>query len=156
MGVSCERARRKAKQRDKREQHQQNKQKKQQQQQQHQYHQTGDTLRISANSILSKDGNNGNYVTDNDNTIGTYNNIYRCPLKPVPHFHNISNVVISRLSQLISFNLSHKSTRTSTATNSHCAVRHSLCLYAASSVILALCYLTTLAAASDTNHTIFE
>ncbi|XP_062708729.1 uncharacterized protein LOC115253727 isoform X13 [Aedes albopictus] len=40
-------------------------------------------------------------------------------------------------------------------TSSHYLVRHSLCLYAASSVILALCYLTIPTVASDTPHTIF-
>nr|XP_029722225.1 glutamate-gated chloride channel-like isoform X28 [Aedes albopictus] len=38
-------------------------------------------------------------------------------------------------------------------TSSHYLVRHSLCLYAASSVILALCYLTIPTVASDTPHT---
>ncbi|XP_038115376.1 glutamate-gated chloride channel isoform X31 [Culex quinquefasciatus] len=45
-------------------------------------------------------------------------------------------------------------TSTATATSSHYLVRHSLCLYAASSVILALCYLTIPTVASDTPHTI--
>ncbi|XP_052567093.1 glutamate-gated chloride channel isoform X5 [Culex pipiens pallens] len=45
-------------------------------------------------------------------------------------------------------------TTTTTATSSHYLVRHSLCLYAASSVILALCYLTIPTVASDTPHTI--
>lgn len=66
-----------------------------------------------------------------------------------PDLQNIGNVVVSRLSQLFGFNLCHKPT---TATNnSHHLVRQSLCLYAASSVILALCYLTT-PVASDTPH----
>uniref|UniRef100_A0A182MC49 Glutamate-gated chloride channel n=1 Tax=Anopheles culicifacies TaxID=139723 RepID=A0A182MC49_9DIPT len=38
---------------------------------------------------------------------------------------------------------------------SHHLVRHSLCLYAASSVLLALCYLTIPTVASDTAHPIF-
>lgn len=45
--------------------------------------------------------------------------------------------------------------QTRPATSSHYLVRHSLCLYAASSVILALCYLTIPTVASDTPHTIF-
>lgn len=48
------------------------------------------------------------------------------------------------------------STTTTTSarpTSSHYLVRHSLCLYAASSVILALCYLTIPTVASDTPHT---
>ncbi|XP_052859715.1 gamma-aminobutyric acid receptor subunit alpha-4 [Anopheles cruzii] len=40
------------------------------------------------------------------------------------------------------------------ATSSHHLVRHSLCLYAASSVLLALCYLTIPTVASDTAHPI--
>uniref|UniRef100_A0AAG5D5E1 Glutamate-gated chloride channel n=1 Tax=Anopheles atroparvus TaxID=41427 RepID=A0AAG5D5E1_ANOAO len=40
-------------------------------------------------------------------------------------------------------------------TSSHHLVRHSLCLYAASSVLLALCYLTIPTVASDTAHPIF-
>lgn len=44
-------------------------------------------------------------------------------------------------------------TTTTTATSSNYLVRHSLCLYAASSVILALCYLTIPTVASDTPHT---
>lgn len=71
--------------------------------------------------------------------------------------------ILSRLTQLIcNFPLSYKSGSTASAaagstttTYSHNLVRHSLCLYAASSVLLALCYLTT-PAASETNHTIFE
>uniref|UniRef100_A0A6E8VMV5 Ig-like domain-containing protein n=1 Tax=Anopheles coluzzii TaxID=1518534 RepID=A0A6E8VMV5_ANOCL len=39
--------------------------------------------------------------------------------------------------------------------SSHHLVRHSLCLYAASSVLLALCYLTIPTVASDTAHPIF-
>lgn len=35
-------------------------------------------------------------------------------------------------------------------------VRHSLCLYAATSLIFVLCYLTSPVAAAETNHTIFE
>ncbi|XP_021698514.1 glutamate-gated chloride channel isoform X19 [Aedes aegypti] len=55
--------------------------------------------------------------------------------------------------------LASSSTTTTTAaaaarpTSSHYLVRHSLCLYAASSVILALCYLTIPTVASDTPHT---
>ncbi|XP_035913747.1 glutamate-gated chloride channel isoform X26 [Anopheles stephensi] len=41
------------------------------------------------------------------------------------------------------------------ASTSHHLVRHSLCLYAASSVLLALCYLTIPTVASDTAHPIF-
>ncbi|XP_062543547.1 gamma-aminobutyric acid receptor subunit theta isoform X4 [Armigeres subalbatus] len=53
--------------------------------------------------------------------------------------------------------ISSSTTTTTTArpTCSHYLVRHSLCLYAASSVILALCYLTIPTVASDTPHTIF-
>ncbi len=66
-----------------------------------------------------------------------------------PDLNNIGNVVVSRFSQLLGLNVCNKST---TATNnSHYVVRQSLCLYAASSVILALCYLTT-PVASDTPH----
>lgn len=44
----------------------------------------------------------------------------------------------------------------STTTNSHYVLRQSLCLYAASSVILALCYLTSPAtAAADTPHPMY-
>lgn len=66
-----------------------------------------------------------------------------------PDFNHIGNVVVSRFSQLLGLNLCHKST--TTTNNSHYLVRQSLCLYAASSVILALCYLTT-PVASDTPH----
>lgn len=67
-----------------------------------------------------------------------------------PDLNNIGNVVVSRFSQLLGLNLCHKST---TATNnSHYLVRQSLCLYAASSVILALCYLTTPVASDATPH----
>ncbi|XP_065074539.1 gamma-aminobutyric acid receptor subunit theta isoform X4 [Ochlerotatus camptorhynchus] len=52
--------------------------------------------------------------------------------------------------------ISSTTTRTTARpTSSHYLVRHSLCLYAASSVILALCYLTIPTVASDTPHTIF-
>ncbi|XP_053686663.1 uncharacterized protein LOC128736209 [Sabethes cyaneus] len=44
-------------------------------------------------------------------------------------------------------------TTTTRPSNSHYLVRHSLCLYAASSVILALCYLTIPTVASDAPHT---
>ncbi|XP_055537186.1 glutamate-gated chloride channel isoform X21 [Wyeomyia smithii] len=44
-------------------------------------------------------------------------------------------------------------TTTTKPSNSHYLVRHSLCLYAASSVILALCYLTIPTVASDAPHT---
>uniref|UniRef100_A0ABK8FGJ2 PH-sensitive chloride channel n=2 Tax=Anopheles gambiae TaxID=7165 RepID=A0ABK8FGJ2_ANOGA len=44
---------------------------------------------------------------------------------------------------------------TSRPASSHHLVRHSLCLYAASSVLLALCYLTIPTVASDTAHPIF-
>ncbi|XP_065074625.1 glutamate-gated chloride channel isoform X17 [Ochlerotatus camptorhynchus] len=50
--------------------------------------------------------------------------------------------------------ISSTTTRTTARpTSSHYLVRHSLCLYAASSVILALCYLTIPTVASDTPHT---
>lgn len=64
-------------------------------------------------------------------------------------FHTIGNVVISRLSQLINYKRSSKSAAAST---SNYLVRQSLCLYAASSVILVLCYLTTPASAVDVPH----
>ncbi|XP_055607862.1 uncharacterized protein LOC129755407 isoform X18 [Uranotaenia lowii] len=44
------------------------------------------------------------------------------------------------------------SARCTTTTSSHYLVRHSLCLYAASSVLLALCYLTIPTVASETPH----
>lgn len=45
------------------------------------------------------------------------------------------------------------SATTSKIRHSHYHIRHSLCLYAASSVILALCYLTSpIVASSDTSH----
>lgn len=66
-----------------------------------------------------------------------------------PDLNHIGNVVISRFSQLLGLNLCHKST--TTTNNSHYLVRQSLCLYAASSVILALCYLTT-PVASESPH----
>lgn len=66
-----------------------------------------------------------------------------------PDLQNIGNVVVSRFSKLLGLNLCHKSA--TTTNNSHYLVRQSLCLYAASSVILALCYLTT-PVASDTPH----
>ncbi|KAJ6644484.1 Glutamate-gated chloride channel, partial [Pseudolycoriella hygida] len=69
-----------------------------------------------------------------------------------PDLNNIGNVVVSRFSQLLGLNICHKST--AATNNSHYLVRQSLCLYAASSVILALCYLTT-PVASDTPHPIF-
>ncbi|KAG4066898.1 hypothetical protein HA402_009000 [Bradysia odoriphaga] len=69
-----------------------------------------------------------------------------------PDLQNIGNVVVSRFSQLLGFNCCHKPT--TATTNRHHLVRQSLCLYAASSVILALCYLTT-PVASDTPHPIF-
>ncbi|XP_055607847.1 uncharacterized protein LOC129755407 isoform X4 [Uranotaenia lowii] len=47
------------------------------------------------------------------------------------------------------------SARCTTTTSSHYLVRHSLCLYAASSVLLALCYLTIPTVASETPHPIF-
>ncbi|XP_035793600.1 glutamate-gated chloride channel-like isoform X6 [Anopheles albimanus] len=46
------------------------------------------------------------------------------------------------------------STPVTKSTSSHHLVRHSLCLYAASSVLLALCYLTIPTVASDTAHPI--
>uniref|UniRef100_A0A182QGX1 Neurotransmitter-gated ion-channel ligand-binding domain-containing protein n=1 Tax=Anopheles farauti TaxID=69004 RepID=A0A182QGX1_9DIPT len=46
-------------------------------------------------------------------------------------------------------------TAASRPATSHHLVRHSLCLYAASSVLLALCYLTIPTVASDTAHPIF-
>lgn len=49
--------------------------------------------------------------------------------------------------------ISSAATTSARPTSSHYLVRHSLCLYAASSVILALCYLTIPTVASDTPHT---
>ncbi|XP_049542088.1 gamma-aminobutyric acid receptor subunit alpha-4 isoform X2 [Anopheles darlingi] len=59
----------------------------------------------------------------------------------------------SSLSSLASS--SSPSTPVTKSTSSHHLVRHSLCLYAASSVLLALCYLTIPTVASDTAHPIF-
>ncbi|GAB0090316.1 Neurotransmitter-gated ion-channel ligand-binding domain [Sergentomyia squamirostris] len=63
---------------------------------------------------------------------------------------DVAQAIAAKLSQLMHFSIARAS-----YTSSHCLVRHSLCLYAASSFILALCYLATPTAASDTAHPIF-
>ncbi|XP_059615743.1 glutamate-gated chloride channel isoform X2 [Phlebotomus argentipes] len=63
---------------------------------------------------------------------------------------DVAHAIATKLSQLMNFSIARAS-----YTSSHCLVRHSLCLYAASSFILALCYLATPTAASDTAHPIF-
>ncbi|XP_037043103.1 gamma-aminobutyric acid receptor subunit alpha-6 isoform X3 [Bradysia coprophila] len=87
-----------------------------------------------------------------ENKIKVKPHIHETFSTTTPDLQNIGNVVVSRFSQLLGFNLCHKPT--TATTNSHHLVRQSLCLYAASSVILALCYLTT-PVASDTPHPIF-
>jgi len=76
----------------------------------------------------------------------------------------IGNLIIEKLTQFVKFSTNNEipeklsttgSTTTTTASNnhhSHYLVRQSLCLYAASSVLLALCYLTTPIMATDTPH----
>ncbi|XP_055706918.1 glutamate-gated chloride channel isoform X2 [Phlebotomus papatasi] len=63
---------------------------------------------------------------------------------------DVAHAIATKLSQLMNFSIARAS-----YTSSHCLVRHSLCFYAASSFILALCYLATPTAASDTAHPIF-
>ncbi|XP_055687789.1 glutamate-gated chloride channel isoform X2 [Lutzomyia longipalpis] len=63
---------------------------------------------------------------------------------------DVAQAIAGKLSQLMTFSIARAS-----YTSSHCLVRHSLCLYAASSFILALCYLATPTAASDSAHPIF-
>lgn len=84
----------------------------------------------------------------------------RCPQKPIGHGF------VKRITQLISFNPGHQgstpsatettaaSTTASTTVTSHSQylVRQSLCLYAASSFILVLCYFATSATAAEAVH----
>lgn len=121
-----------------------------------------DRLQAKANTDQSNDKTNERLYTyrhhDHSTASDTVNQC-RYPQKPIGHG------IVKRITQLISFNPGHQgstptasaattTTTASTTVTSHSQhlVRQSLCLYAASSFILALCYFTTSAAAAEAVH----
>ncbi|XP_058458294.1 uncharacterized protein LOC131434953 isoform X14 [Malaya genurostris] len=74
---------------------------------------------------------------------------------PITHLTSSSTSSLTSATATATTTTTSTSTSTTTArpSSSHYLVRHSLCLYAASSVILALCYLTIPTVASEAPHT---
>lgn len=95
--------------------------------------------------------NFGNKINQNDNfyRATATNTTTTTTTSSTKSIEEIRNVITEKLSQLIRFSISNGNK--ATITGSHYLVRHSLCFYAASSVILALCYLTT-PVASEATH----
>lgn len=129
MGVPCERSRHKTKQKHKK-------------------------LETTNYEQLKNYLNFGNKINENDNfyratATNTTTTTTTSSTTTTKSIEEIRNVITEKLSQLIRFSISNGNK--ATITGSHYLVRHSLCFYAASSVILALCYLTT-PVASEATH----
>lgn len=128
MGVSCERSRHRTKQKHKK-------------------------LEQTNYEQLKNYLNFGNKISQNDNFYRATATNTTMPTTTATtttkSIEEIRNVITEKLSQLIRFSISNGNK--ATITGSHYLVRHSLCFYAASSVILALCYLTS-PVASEATH----